>query len=212
MFYRIAYAIVIPILRLLYRVRVTGREHVPEGAVLLCANHTALIDPIFAAMVTGWRRPLSFMAKEELFRVPIVRSFIRWVNAFPVARGQSDIKAVRQSVDVLKNGGRLLIFPDGRRVKARGESLPQLGAAMIASRAGVPILPVYISYPKHPFRRTSIVIKPIIAANPVNTNPPRETASEHSDGSGAAPRVSSSEYYRELTGKIEEAVWTCTST
>jgi len=188
-FYRFAYALVVPAFRLLYRARVTGREHVPEGAVLLCANHTALKDPIFAAMVTGIRRPLSFMAKEELFRIPVIRTLARWVRAFPVARGQSDIAAVRQSVAVLKDGGRLLIFPDGRRVKSRGESPAQLGAAMIAVRAGVPILPVYISFPKHPFRRTSVIVKPPFTPEP------------HKGGG-------SGEYYRELTAKIEEAVWT----
>jgi 1-acyl-sn-glycerol-3-phosphate acyltransferase len=191
MFYRFAYALVVPLFRLLYRVRIRGREHVPEGAVLLCANHTALKDPIFAAMVTGIRRPLRFMAKAELFRVPVLRAVVRWVNAFPVARGESDIGAVRQSVAVLKDGGRLLIFPDGRRVSARGESPPQLGAAMVAVRAGVPILPVYISYPKHPFRRTYVVVKP-----------PFTPEAHKGGGSG--------EYYRELTAKIEEAIWTPT--
>jgi 1-acyl-sn-glycerol-3-phosphate acyltransferase len=186
-FYRFAYVIVIPCLRLLFRVRVKGREHVPKsGAMVLCANHTSLKDPVFVAIVTGIRRPLCFLAKDDLFDVPVLRTIIKWLGAFPVARGQADIAAVRQSVDLLKNGARLLIFPDGRRVHGRGEAPPQLGAAMIASRAGVPILPVYMSFPKRWFRRTDIIIKPPIYPE---------------DRKGG-------EYYRELTVKIEEAMWT----
>jgi len=186
--YRLVYALIIPPLKALFRIRITGREHVPEGALLLCGNHTALLDPLFMAMATGARRPLNFLAKEELFRVPVLKTVIRKLGAFPVARGQADIGAVRQSVDLLKNGGRLMIFPDGTRVKHRGESPLQLGAAMISTRANAPVLPVFMSYPKRMFRRTAIII-----------GPPFMPGSKEGSGSG--------EFYRALTARIDEAVW-----
>ena len=188
MFYRFVHSVIIPLLRLMFRVRVTGRENIPDGPALICANHTAMIDPFVIAVAFNAKDPLRFMTKGELFRVPVLRSFLKAVGAYPVERGQSDMAALRQSVDTLKQGGKLLMFPEGTRVKYRGELPPKPGAAMIAVRAGVPVLPVYLSYPKRLFRRTTLIFgAPFVP--------------ELQAGSG------SSEQYRALAASIHKTVW-----
>jgi 1-acyl-sn-glycerol-3-phosphate acyltransferase len=131
------------LLRVGFRMRVTGREHEPAtGPFIVVANHWSHLDP--PAMGCAVRRRLAFMAKEELFKPGIANWFMRSMGSFPVRRGASDRAAIRAALDVVGRGGALAMFPEGMR-NPTGSLLPaQPGAAFLALRAGVPILPMGI--------------------------------------------------------------------
>ena len=101
MFYKIAYALVINVFRLLFRPRVYGRENIPPGAAVVCANHTASSDPIFLAMGMTMKNQVHFMAKAELLGNPFQRLILKGLGAFAVHRGVSDIKAVKHAFTLL---------------------------------------------------------------------------------------------------------------
>lgn len=144
------YILVVALLRLLvplvFRVRVEGKLHIPkEGAVVLAANHRSLWDPVFVTLAS--HRPVHFMAKEELFRIPVLGFLLPYLKAFPVRRGENDRKAIRQALSVLHQGSVLGIFVEGTRNKDEGTNqvLPlKHGAAMLASRSEASIVPVAI--------------------------------------------------------------------
>lgn len=126
---------------LLGGVRVLGAENVPKtGPVLLCPVHLSHADP--AAVGCTSPRTLWFMAKQELFRVPVFGPLIRSVGAFPVDREGTDAAAVRRAIARLDGGGALLVFPEGRR--GDGDRLQPLqpGVAVLARRPGVRVVPV----------------------------------------------------------------------
>jgi 1-acyl-sn-glycerol-3-phosphate acyltransferase len=125
------------------RMKVTGRENIPtEGPFILAPNHVSYADPPVAGAGCRRVRRLCYMAKAELFRIPVMRSLIRsW--AFPVHRGSADREAIRTSLRVLQSGGGLVMFPEGGRAPNGKALLPgELGVAMVAARAGnVPVIP-----------------------------------------------------------------------
>lgn len=123
---------------------VYGEENIPvQAPFILASNHASNFDPPLVG--TAMRHHLiHFMAKEELFRNPIMGWFLRYVQTFPVHRGRIDRKAVVEAIRVLKNGGVLGIFPEGKRCMS-GKLLPfHEGMAAIAVKTGVPILPTAV--------------------------------------------------------------------
>jgi 1-acyl-sn-glycerol-3-phosphate acyltransferase len=136
---------------------VIGREHLPKGGALICSNHTRNSDPLFIAFALKRSTELRIMAKEEMTRWPIVGPLLSRADLMIwVKRGKADIGAVKGALKSLKEGRKLLIFPQGTRSEEIGEG--KTGAAMIAIRSGVPIVPVYLPAKKCWFRRTPIVI------------------------------------------------------
>lgn len=138
-------------LRTLTRWDVRGRDRVPRtGGVIVASNHISFWDPpLIGAAVP---RELGFLAKEELFRVPVVGALIRSVNAIPIRRGVADLSGMSRAMDRLKAGGALLIFPEGGRMQD-GELHPgRPGVGMMAVQAGVPIVPCCISGSDRPRR------------------------------------------------------------
>jgi 1-acyl-sn-glycerol-3-phosphate acyltransferase len=131
------------ILRTLFRMEVTGREHEPRrGPFIAVSNHWSAFDP--PVLGCALRHKVHFMAKEELFRVPILSSWMWSVGTFPVRRGEADRAAIRAALNVVRRGEVLGMFPEGTR-NPSGYLLPaEPGAAFLALRAGVPILPVGI--------------------------------------------------------------------
>lgn len=126
-----------------FRTRVYGRENIPkEGAVILAANHASNIDPPLMASLI--ERPVSYMAKIELFENPFFGAAIRRCHAFPVKRGASDRGAIKAAVTVLKEGHMLGLFPEGTRSKTGELQKAEAGIALIASMTGAPIVPVAI--------------------------------------------------------------------
>lgn len=143
MFYRFACFGVRVLLRLLTRCRVDGLENVPrEGPLLLAANHLSLVDPpVLGALLP---RRVVFMAKEELFHVPVVGWAVSWYGAFPVKRGQADRQALRSAIAVLESGGVVGMFPEGTRSRSGTMSQAHSGAALLALTADARVLPVAI--------------------------------------------------------------------
>ncbi|OUQ24715.1 1-acyl-sn-glycerol-3-phosphate acyltransferase [Flavonifractor sp. An135] len=158
--YSFLYCIVYPFFNLVHPGRVIGREHIPEGGLMICCNHTSDSDPLYLAFAFRLKNQIRPMAKAELLRIPVVGFLLAKAGIFGVERGKSDIGAVKQAMKYLREGEKVLVFPEGTRVhESRGEvSHPKAGAAMLAVRCGVPILPVYIPEKKKWFRRTPVVI------------------------------------------------------
>lgn len=153
MFYRIAKTVVGLYLRLLFRVEVRGS--IPKtGGCLICPNHTSYYDPAVVAAFSN--RQLTFMAKQELFSSPLFGWLIRRLGAFPVNRDTNGLSAVKTTLSILKKEKVTLIFPEGKRNKTGKKITPKSGAAMIALRAQVPIVPVGIKSTFRPFAKLKI--------------------------------------------------------
>ena len=158
--YKILYSIIIPFFRVFYRVKITGRENIPQGACVVCANHTSMFDAFFAAMPFSTRCPLVFMGKIEIFKIPVIGKILRAIDAIPVDRGSTSMSTLREAIARLKEGRKVMIFPEGTRVREEASDVSgaKTGAAMIACRADVPMLPVYITAKKHVFGHVDVII------------------------------------------------------
>ncbi len=124
---------------------IVGSENVPrKGPLLVCSNHSATLDP---PMVPAFlRRGDSWsMAKSEYFRNPVLAFIFGSYHAFPVVRHTADRAAVRRSLDLLKAGGALIIYPEGTRVESGVLAKPEPGAGFIAQKAGCPVVPVALT-------------------------------------------------------------------
>ncbi len=158
-FYRIMYYIIWPFLWLLYPHRVVGLERLPEGGALLCPNHACWIDPVLVALSLPARSRLYIMAKEELMRIPVLGFLLKKLGAvIPVRRGEKDLGAMKAALRSLGDGNRLLIFPEGTRVDEQGDVEGKGGVVMMATRTGLPLVPVYCGGKKKFLRRTTVVI------------------------------------------------------
>jgi 1-acyl-sn-glycerol-3-phosphate acyltransferase len=138
--YTIVETILRPIFMFVYRVRITGREHVPEtGPCVLAANHVSVLDGFFLGIAVT--RQVRFMAKMELHRVPIVKQILEGAGAFPVERGADAGRAVAAAVKLLEQGAVVGVFPEGTSLpdKKRGY---KRGAARLALATGAPLVPV----------------------------------------------------------------------
>lgn len=155
------YAFIYPFIWLFMRIfhpwRVIGAENLPEGAAVLCGNHTTAGDPLYVVCALGRKRQVHVMAKEEIMRWPVVGWILKKAGIFGVKRGTADVAAVKEALRVLKNDERLLIFPEGTRVREGQTSEAHTGAAMFATRTGAPLVPVYIAPKKRLFRRTTVI-------------------------------------------------------
>ena len=147
------------ILKPLYRFEVIGKENIPEtGAVLVCSNHIDNLDPPVVGMT--FPRPVHFMAKEELFNVPVLGGILKNVRAFPVKRGMSDREALRKGINVLKEGNVLGLFPEGTRSKDGKLGKGLAGAGFFALRTQANVIPCAIIGPYKLFGKVKIVYGP----------------------------------------------------
>jgi len=132
-----------PFLHLYFRLRRTGVGHVPaRGPVILAANHRSFLDPFVIATMT--RRPLSYVAKRELFAHPVVARAISALGAFPVRRGAGDGETMASARAVLERGGAVLIFPEGTRQRPGPLGVPRRGVGRLVLETGVPVVPVAV--------------------------------------------------------------------
>ncbi len=135
---------VIWLLRLLFRLDIKGEGNVPkDGAFILVSNHLHNLDPVFTA--ASCPRRVHYMAKIELFKVPVIRTIIRWVGAFPINRGKMDREAIRHGQAVLKAGYGLGIFPEGTRSLSMKIERVLPGAGLFAVRGDVMIVPCAVT-------------------------------------------------------------------
>ena len=137
--------------------KVSGRENIPEGPALICANHVYNSDPFYILTAFPRKERVWIMAKEEISHWPVVGSVLNWFGFLIwVKLGKADVGAVKAALKALKGGEKLLIFPEGTRNDEIGDG--KTGAAMMAIRARVPILPVYISSERGPFTPARVCI------------------------------------------------------
>jgi 1-acyl-sn-glycerol-3-phosphate acyltransferase len=144
------------ILKPLYRVEVIGIENFPqEGGVLLCTNHIDNLDPPIVGISAN--RTVHFMAKEELFQVPILKNLLPGFHAFPVKRGMSDKQALKTGLQILRDGKVLGLFPEGTRSKNGVLGKGLTGAGFFALRTDAKVVPCAIIGPYKPFKKLSVV-------------------------------------------------------
>lgn len=156
-FFHNVYRYLGPILRVLLPTKVSGTELVPAGAAILCPNHAHALDPVVVALALPNDSRISFMGKEELFRLPVLGWFLKKVGGFPVKRGENDLNAMKTSLKALQDGGRLMIFPEGTRVDYPGEVEAKGGVIVMAARTGAPLVPVYCGGKQKFFHRNEII-------------------------------------------------------
>lgn len=174
MFYYVARGVVRVLLDFLFRTRVIDAGHVPrEGPLVVCCNHRSLLDP---PVIACYMKPkLRFMAKAELFKIPVFSAIIRACGAFPVNRGGMSMETMKTAIRQLKDGNNLLVFPEGTRQKSGVLGEGKKGAASLALRSGASILPVAIVGEYRLFRPFKVVFgKPFDAAESVAELPPAE--------------------------------------
>ncbi len=146
--------------------KVEGVEHVPlKGGVVLACNHPGGLDSFVLGLCSP--RQVFYMAKRELFNIhPVVTYFLYRIGAFPINRGARDAAAIENSVDLLKQGRIVGMFPEGTRNRGRPLRRGKSGAVRIAIDAGVPVLPVAVLGIPHlhrnwynPFKRTKLSVQ-----------------------------------------------------
>lgn len=160
-FYSFARSVVKIGLKPVYRIEVIGKENLPaEGSVLLCANHINNLDPLLVGITAT--RPVHYMAKDELFSVPVIGKIVSHLNAFPVKRGMSDREALRKGLAILKEDKVLGLFPEGTRSKTGEIGKGLAGAGFFALRSEAVIIPCAIIGPYKTFQKIKVVYgKPI---------------------------------------------------
>ena len=174
-FYRVIYTLFVWPVRAIFPIKVVHPENIPtEGGCLVCSNHTSMLDVLILS--AGLKRQIRYMAKKEAMTVPVVGKFLSALGAYPVNRGGADVGAIKHTIEMLKGGAAVGMFPQGHRyngVDPRTTSV-KTGAAMIAQKAGVQVLPVFVKVKnnKHFFlcKKEVIVGKPI-SPEEMNYNP-----------------------------------------
>ena len=154
-----------------YRIKVFGRENLPEtGPVLLCSNHAAMKDPVVLGV--SQRRQVFYMAKEELFRNGFIGGVLRGLGAFPVKRGTGGTDALEEAYALLRDNAVVGVFIEGTRSKTGELQRPKTGAALLHYRTKAPVVPVCITgstgkWPV-PFQRTEVRFGKPIPAEELN--------------------------------------------
>ncbi len=173
-----------------FRQRRLGREHIPKGGVILAANHRSFLDPFLIGVCIG--RPIYFVAKQELFKHPLVGWFLNCMGAFPVRRGASDEESVATSLGLLERGQAVVIFPEGTRIRTGSLGRPRRGVGRLALESGKPVVPIAITGSER--ARTGWKIRPVKVH--VRCGPPL-----------TFPRVENPSPF--LAGEVTERIWPC---
>lgn len=168
------------------RMTVIGRENIPrEGGVMVCGNHISYADP--PVLGAACPRPLHYMAKIELFQIPVLGKLIKWVGAFPVQQRTADRAALKRAIEYLGKGEVVGMFPEGQRIFGGqlGEPLP--GVGMIVLRAKAPVVPAALIntdkfLPPHKLlpklSRIKVVFGPPVDLSDLYDKPGREALEE----------------------------------
>ncbi len=160
LYHAFKWSVVSPVLHAYLRGRIYGAEHVPqEGPLVVVSNHASDFDPPILASAV--RRPVAYMAKEELFRIPLLKQGIQLYGAYPVKRGAADRSAIRSALDCLSQGWAVGLFIEGTRTVDARISNPKLGAALIAAKGKASLLPVSLWGTEAVFKKGSPVPRPV---------------------------------------------------
>ena len=160
-FYQLALNLFTVVTKLLYFVRIEGKENLPQGACVIMGNHKAWMDPFLIAMCAR-DREIRFMGKKELWGNKAFAWIAKQVRGVPVDRGNADMASIRMSMTVLKAGHTLGIFPEGTRTKGDGMMPLQGGASLLALRSKCDVVPVYIDGDYKLFHKMTVRVgKPV---------------------------------------------------
>lgn len=142
-FYKFARGVCAVFLKIFYRVeRIDTHNIIKDGACVICSNHISMLDPVIIA--TTKVREFYFVAKEEITKVPVVGYFLKKMNLIPIKRGTGDLGAMRKSIEVIKNGNALMIFPEGTRSKTGKLQDGKDGVSLILKKASCSVVPCAI--------------------------------------------------------------------
>ena len=174
--YRIIYPLFSGLVGFFLNIKVINREKEPsEGGFVVCANHVSATDPI-ALCYAFKKNQVHFMAKKELFKIPLLAQLIKLLGAFPVDRGGNDVSAVKKAVALVEDKKAMGIFPQGHRYPKENprNTKTKNGVALIATKAKADVLPCYIWRKKNKFRlfcRTYVIIGDVIPFESLEYNP-----------------------------------------
>ena len=158
--------------RLLFRVKITGKENEKiDGAAIYCANHMSNWDAVILAVCT--KRPITFVAKKELFKVPVLKTLLKWLGVEPIDRGTNDFMAMKTILGILKNGESIFMFPQGTRYPG---VLPEntevkSGIAMMIKHSKATVLPIGLytkDYTVKLFKKVYVVIGEPVSFDSLN--------------------------------------------
>ena len=184
--YKIFYTLFSGLVGLILRIKVIGRENEPaKGGFVVCANHTSGTDPIVICYAFR-KHQVRFMAKKELFKIPILAQLVSVLGAFPVDRAGNDVGAIKKAVNMVKEGKCMGIFPQGHRYPEVDPRTTETknGAALITVKSEADVIPAYIVRKNNAnklFRRTWLVI-----GEPI----PFESFNYDAEGAGEYARIS----------------------
>lgn len=160
-FYGFARVLVKSFYHIAFRIKIEGLENLPkDGAYVVCANHQSNLDPPLLGVCLPIR--LRFMAKEELFSNKLFGSLLKSLGAFPIKRGKSDVGALRAAMKMLASGEKVVVFPEGGRSPQGHLRKGKSGAALIAVKSGVNILPIGIDGKYRLFSKITVRIGKVI--------------------------------------------------
>ncbi len=136
----------VPFFLVYFRLARTGREHARhvKGGLIVAANHRSFLDPFVIGASLPWGRPMTYVAKQELFRKPLQGWFLSRLGAFPIRRGESDLEAMETARLTVERGGTVCIFPEGTRHRRGTLGNPKRGVGRLALQTGAPIVPVAV--------------------------------------------------------------------
>lgn len=131
------------ILKVLFRFKAKGLEHIPKrGGFILASNHVSYLDPI--AVGVACQRKLNYMAKEELFCNPLFSRLLSRIGVFPVKRDSADLSALKEAMRRVRIGGALVLFPEGSRRFDGASHEPYSGIGFLAAKLNVPVIPAFV--------------------------------------------------------------------
>jgi 1-acyl-sn-glycerol-3-phosphate acyltransferase len=168
--FRLLALLTVPVMRHAFRLDSAGREHLPQGGFVLCANHLSGFDP-WALSEPLYPRQPRFMTKAEAFRPPF-RALLSAIGVFPVRRNTACVEAIRTAVGHAQAGRVVIVFPEGsRRRKEKQPDSPRGGAALIALLAGVPLVPAAVAGTNRIGEPWRVLFGPAIALDDLDTRP-----------------------------------------
>src|ERR687889_364351 len=173
-----------------FRLRRLGTEHIPEGGVILASNHRSFLDPFAIGCCLG--RPIYFVAKQELFKNPLLGWILNCLGAFPIKRGASDEESMDTALALLERGQAVVIFPEGTRMRTGSLGSPKRGVGRLALQSGKPVVPIAVTNSER--ARRGWRIRPVrvhLRCGPALTFPRVEDPSPF------------------LAGEVTERIWPC---
>ena len=158
MFYKTIVHIFQWFIKLVYKIEVEGDTNLPEGPLLICANHISVMDPILLAIVLR-NREIRFLGKKELFENSFLNWFLNKLGVLPVDREGDSLMMIRDTLSILKDKGTIGMFPEGTRVKEVDPKNIKEGIGLIADRSGAKVQTFHIDYPGRALLRKRAVLK-----------------------------------------------------